>query len=101
MSIAVCRIYFLPMWSKMEAKLLTNGDAPGTAAGAAKSAHLVRSIPGITPLRHGTLGFLQKRDAMVYHTCTRLDCASDLMTTEYTYRIGDQDPEVRLLYHPV
>jgi len=55
----VCRVYFLPMWSKMEAKLLTKGVAPGTVAGALKSAHLVRSIPGITPLRHGTLGFLQ------------------------------------------
>jgi len=59
MSIVVCRIYFLPMWSKIEAKLLTNGVAAGTAAGVPKSAHLVRSIPGITPLRHGTLGFLQ------------------------------------------
>jgi len=47
------------MWSKIEAKLLTNGVAAGTAAGVPKSAHLVRSIPGITPLRHGTLGFLQ------------------------------------------
>lgn len=92
MSIAVCRIYFLPMWSKMEAKLLTNGVAPGTAAGAAKSAHLVRSIPGITPLRHGTLGFLQKE-----YTCTRLDCDSGLTAMKYTYRIEDQDPEVRLL----
>jgi len=59
MSIVVCRIYFLPMWSKIEAKLLTNGVAAGTAPGVPKSAHLVRSIPGITPLRHGTLGFLQ------------------------------------------
>jgi predicted secreted protein len=58
LSIVVCIIYFLPMWSKMEAKLLTNGVAPGTVACAPKSAHLVRSIPGITPLRHGTLGFL-------------------------------------------
>jgi len=36
------------MWSKIEAELFTNGVAAGTATGVPKSAHLVRSIPGIT-----------------------------------------------------